>query len=130
MEYKELPPIGFVETVNANTRSFYFSDRFREAFHIVQIMVSFAPNTQRTLQLRFWVTSLSVLGYDLQPSGIPLLSGGTREYIVGDTEEGRPFPINKDFPGGNRIMVDANNVDGNVHTLDATIIVRDIVRGR
>jgi len=119
-QYAPLPPARFVETVSANTRSFYVSERFKSEIFINEIIYSFAANTQRTLRLRFWVSDQQAVDDDATPRGINLLAHtGTRDYVVGDGESNQRISINRKVPAGMRLMIDAENTDSYSHTVDA-----------
>jgi hypothetical protein len=101
--------------------------RFRHPFFIVQFRPSFAMNTQRNLRLRFWIVDSDDFVTDPVQSGAGARGGygtslieGLQDYIVGDGEEGeKNVPVNRWFPDGKRIAVDAHNLDAtNAHTLD------------
>lgn len=127
-QYATVPPARFVETVSANTRSFYVTERFKSEIYIDDIIYSFAANTQRTLKLRFWVTDQQAVADDAIPRGINLLAHtGTRDYVVGDGENNQRIGIGRKVPAGMRLMIDAENTDAYSHTVDAGFDLREVL---
>jgi len=123
-------PVGdFVESIPANTRQTFLTLRFSSPFFLQRFDRSFALNTQRQLRLRFWVTPQRVVQDNESPAGMNLLGRfGTQDYIVGDGETSRPLHINRMFPGGYCIAVDAQNMSAaNAHTLDVQVFAWEVL---
>ena len=121
---RQLDPAIFQETVPANTRRTYVSSRFSDPFTVKNIRPAFALNTQRNLRVTVWVTEQQAVADNERPTGLNLFADrGTRDYIVGDGAEGElNIPIRRNFPGGYRIAVEAENINpGNTHTLDVLV---------
>ena len=127
-----LVPAVFQESIPASTRKTFLSERFDTDFTIENIRPAFAINTQRNLQLTVWVTSEASVLDNVRPQGINLFGGrGTRDYLVGDGEEGElNVPIKRTFPGGFMIAIEANNTNGgSSHTLDVLVEISDPKNG-
>jgi len=126
----QMPIANFYKSVPAATRQTFLTQKFTQPFFLQRFDRSFALNTQRYLRLRFWITPQVTIADDVQPEGMNLLGHfGDEDYIVGDGETTRPLQINRMFPPGFRIAVDADNQDGaNAHTLDVQVYAWEILR--
>ena len=130
---RAITPASFQSTISANTRTCSVTERFRHPFYVLRFRPSFALNTQRNLRIRFFITDEATFPDDTGSAargatGTNLLADyGVQDYIVGDGEEGeKDIPINRWFPDGKRICVDAHNLDAsNPHTLDLGVDLLD-----
>ena len=116
-----LPVMMFQNSVPAVTRRTYVSNRIMVPFYLNEIRPAFALNTQRLLQLTFWIVAAGAWADGVRPAGINLLAGiGPQDYIVGDGAEGeKNIRVRRWFPPGLYFAVEANNTDpANAHTLD------------
>jgi len=127
-ELRSIPPPTFNESVVANTRSFYVSERFQFRFFVHKVRYRFRDGALDTLRLRFWVTDRQAIEDDTNPTGESLLGGyGTRDYVTGNGPATIELEINREFVRGRRLLVDAENTDANPHTVDVQFIVSEVV---
>lgn len=129
--------VQFQDTVAANTRECFFTERFMRPILCETIRVSFAINTQRTLRIRMWATTGTTVHaidgtHDLPVAGRNLMNTtGPQDYTTGDGQEGEIIIArNVRLPGGSFLCVDADNTDvANAHTVDVAIDVVELARG-
>ena len=93
-------------------------------YTISQLIASFALGTNRTLQLKFFVSRGPEAPATGEPSGTDLLNiHGQVPYLVGDDEQ-KSFPHEIHVPeSGSYLKVHGINSDVFPHTLDAQIII-------
>ncbi len=93
-------------------------------YEISHLIASFALGTDRTLQLRFFLSRDPEAPAAGTPSGDDLLSiYGQVPYLVGDDER-KEFPHEIRVPDSNSYLkIYANNTDVFAHTLDAQIVI-------
>jgi hypothetical protein len=121
-----LQPPTFNEQLAAGTRAVYGSERIRPQFFVHEIRYAFRDGALDTLKLRFWISDqVNPVAGDV--IGESFLAGyGTRDFVSGEGPEVRVLPINKQYRGGLRLFVDADNTDSFLHTVDVMYIVSEV----
>ncbi len=114
---------NFLATVPAGSERSYTSARINAPIRTKEIAVSFALNTNRTLQVGFFISDDEQTPNG-KPGGFNLLSNfGPVDYLVGDDDR-KVLRHEVDLPSrGHYLKVYANNTDGVDHTLDAQFTV-------
>lgn len=117
-----LTTIAFHGTVGAGSRLTLRSKKITRAFTVKRVRASFALNTNRTLQLSFFVSPDPEAPSSEPPGGVNILRQlGQVEYIVGD-DEVVDFPIEiKNFSRGGWIKCHGYNTDVFPHTVFALV---------
>lgn len=116
--------ISLTGTVSAGGELTLVSKRINFPFLLKSFLASFALGTNRTLQLRFFVSPDDVAPVSGKPSGTDLLNIlGQSAFIVGDDEQ-KPFPMEViNSTAGLYIKVHALNTDSFQHTVDCLAII-------
>lgn len=114
-------PGMFMANVPASTRRFYFTKLISRPFNVLTIRASFAPNQQRTLLVRAWVTPVGSLGDNAQPVGVSVFGElGTVDYIAGDGDT-KEIAVHRQFQPG-YLCIDANNTDADADGKDLDVV--------
>ncbi|GAI99935.1 unnamed protein product [marine sediment metagenome] len=94
-------------------------------YTISLLVASFALGTDRTLQLRFFMSKDPTAPAAGMPTGLDLLNiYGQVPYLVGDDER-KEFPHEIEVPdSGTFLKVYGNNTDAFIHTIDAQIVIK------
>ncbi len=116
--------LPFFGSVAAGGELTLVSQRLNFSYTIRTLIASFALGTDRTLQLRYYLSYEDSAPATGRPTGEDLLSiYGQVPYLVGDDER-------KDFPheiqvrrAGTYIKVYGINSDAFAHTLDAQVVI-------
>mgnify|MGYP005820371833 CR=1 FL=1 len=124
----------FQSSVALNTRAVVFSSRIMRPTYLEVIRVSFAINTQRLLQLRFWAclsntTRVISTGRNMPSDGRNLMAhSGPQDYTVGDGQEGEILIQRRVLlPPGSFLAVDGDNTDLlNAHTIDVAMDILEL----
>lgn len=100
------------------------SKRLTFPYTISQIIASFALGTNRTLQLRFFMSLDPECPATGRPTGLDLLSVyGEDAYLTGDDDQ-KSFPHEIEVrESGSYIKVYGNNTDTFPHTIDAQVVI-------
>lgn len=116
--------LPFNGLVTANGELTLVSKRLTFPYAIKRLVTSFALGTNRTLQVRFFMSLDKSAPPSGQPTGLDLLSlYGEDSYLVGDDEK-KDFPHEIEVPeSGSYIKVYGNNTDSFDHTMDAQVII-------
>lgn len=114
--------ISFFGTCSANSEETLVSQRIMTPFRVSQITANFALNTNRTLQLGFFLSPDKSDPSSGEPSGFNILDEyGQVDYIVGDNEQKilHNNASSDTFPSW--LKVYANNTDAHDHTVDVQV---------
>ncbi len=120
--------LAFNGTVAASGELTLVSKRLNFAYEVQRLIASFALGTDRTMELRYFISLEEEAPAAGRPTGLDLLSlYGEDSFLVGDDER-------KDFPhqvfqreAGSFIKVHALNNDSFPHTVDAQVVIRSLV---
>ena len=114
---------NFLAIVPAGSERSYTSYRINAPIRTKEIAVSFALNTNRTLQVGFFISDDDETPNG-KPGGFNLLSNfGPADYLVGDDDR-KVLRHEVDLPNrGHYLKIYAKNTDGVSHTLDAQFTV-------
>lgn len=114
--------LSFFGTVNAASIVTLVSKRINVPFKTSMIRAAFALNTNRTLQLSFWISPDDDAPTTGNPTGISILAErGQVDYLVGDDEVKYFKTEIIQNTGGWYIKIRANNTDAFAHTIDSQI---------
>ena len=121
--------VSFFGTCPANSEKTLVSERISTPYQVDRIIAHFALNTNRTLQLDFYISPDNDAPSSGRPNGMSMLQEyGQVRYITGDDET-------KDLPHNARattsptwLKVYAKNTDGYDHTIDVQIIITILPR--
>lgn len=116
--------LPFFGSVAAGGELTLVSERLNFPYTIRRIISSFALGTNRTLQLRFFLSRDNTAPATGKPTGEDLLSiYGQVPYLVGDDEH-KEFPHEIEVRrAGSYLKVYGSNSDSFAHTIDAQIVI-------
>jgi len=123
-ETKRLAAVSFFGTVAASSKATLVSKRITSPFRIKKIRASFAPGTDRLLNLYFFISYDDSAPTTAQPTGTNILSQtGQVTYITGDDEYKEVEVEVEQREAGAYIKIYADNTDTFEHTIDSQIII-------
>jgi len=114
--------VSFFGTATAGTNTCLVSQKISTPYQVERIAASFALNTERKLQLSFFISQDSDPTATSKPAGFDILGEyGQVNYLVGD-DEFKAINCNAICDTSNSfIKVFAVNTDGFDHTIDVQI---------
>ena len=121
--------ISFFGTCTANSEKTLVSPRISTPYAVKTIIANFALNTNRTLQLDFYIAPDNDAPTSGRPSGMSLMREyGQIEYVVGDDEK-KEFQHQAFSPTSpSWLKIYANNTDSFDHTIDCHITIQLLPR--
>lgn len=121
--------ISFFGSCAANSEQTLVSPRISTPYVVKTIIANFALNTNRTLQLDFYIAPDPDAPSSGRPSGMSLMREyGQVEYIVGDDEK-KVIEHHASSPTSpSWLKIYANNIDSFDHTIDAQITIEILPR--
>lgn len=126
---EQIKTISFFDTVSALSEKTIASDRISSPYEIQQIAASFALNTSRKLQLKFFDSLSSHQPSSGEPNANNWLTDyGQVDYIVGDGEKKVLTHNVQILTHPSYILIYANNTDSFIHTIDVLIQIKLIER--
>lgn len=116
--------LPFSGMVSAGGQLVLVSKRIASPFVTRELGASFALGTNRTLQLRYFISNDDSAPTTERPMGLDLLSiFGEDSFVLGDDEQKElPFEVDQ-REGGSYIKVYANNTDAFEHSVDAYVVI-------
>ncbi len=119
--------IIFSGTCTANSELTLVSKRIDFPFRIKKFVPSFALGTDKTLQIKLFVSRDKVAPSTGEPTGVNILGlFGEDPYVIGDDEQ-KEMDMSIDYEEqGYYIKVYANNTDNFDHTVDVYVIIETI----
>lgn len=116
--------LPFFGSVPAGGELTLVSQRLNFSYTIRTLIASFALGTDRTLQLRYFLSYEDSAPATGRPTGEDLLSiYGQVPYLVGDDER-KEFPHEIPVPrAGSHLKIYGINSDAFAHTLDAQVVI-------
>lgn len=120
----DVDTISFFGTVAANSNVTLVSKRITVPFELQGITASFALNTNRTLQLEFFIAPDDSAPTDKPLHGFSVLSElGQVEYLTGD-DDSKKIPMRVAVRVAGMFMkVFATNTDSFAHTIDVQMFI-------
>jgi len=127
---RRIVTIPFFATVPLDSSRTYVSKRISTPFITKSFRVAFALNTNRTLQVSFYLSPDDQTPNGI-PNGISVFSPlGQVDYLAGDDEQ-KVLQHQIVAPSsGMFVKILAVNTDGNNHTLDAQVTIELLPRAR
>ena len=120
----QLLTVAFFGSVNPGAQNTLVSQRIARPFRLDDIRVHFALNTNKLLELRFFISPEPSAPTTTEPTGFNILDqAGQVPYLVGD-DDTKVVPIqafSKTAPAW--LKVHATNNDTFAHTIDALMII-------
>ena len=119
--------IIFSGTCAANSELTLVSKRIEFPFNLIKFVPSFALGTNKTLQLKLYISKDKVAPTTGTPSGINILGlFGEDPYVIGDDEQKSLDLMIEYKDSGYYIKVYANNTDNFGHTVDTFVIIESL----
>lgn len=116
--------ISYVGSVDADSNLTLVSQRIGKPFRVEKIVAHFALNTNRTLQLSFYLSPDEEAPTAAPPNGYNLLADvGQVDYIVGDDESKALETQAYAYTSPVWMKVYAENTDGFTHSIDVQITI-------
>lgn len=124
-----LKTISFAGTCSANSEQTLVSPQISTPYMVRDITASFALNTNRLLQLDFYISPDPSDPSSGRPSGVSLMREyGQVEYIVGDNEQKFIKHETMMATHPSWLKVYANNTDFYDHTIDVIMTIEILTR--
>lgn len=119
--------IIFSGTCAARSELTLVSKRISYSFRVLEVNVSFAQGTERTLQIRFFVSPDPSAPSAGHPTGVNLFAVfGEDFFLIGDNESKRMDFAVEVKEKGMYLKMYANNTDVYEHTVDAFAVIETI----
>jgi len=129
MDFNTVKTVSFFGTCTANSTIVLVSQRISTPFELATIAANFALNTNRKLQLEFYISPDPDAPSAAKPNGFNILSEyGQVFYLTGDDQEKtlKNNASKKEVPSW--LKVYANNIYNFDHTIDVQITINILPR--
>ncbi len=126
---KEIKAVSFYGTCPALSEITLVSKRISSPFITKEVQAHFALNTNRLLELDFYISLDDQAPSSDRPTGMSFFSEyGQIDYITGDNETKRLRHSSIITEGGSFLKVYAKNNDNFDHTIDVQIIIEPHIK--
>lgn len=111
----------------ANSELTLVSKRIGFRFRVIKFVTSFALGTDRTLQLRLFVSKDPTAPSTGRPTGVNILGlFGEDPFVIGDDEQ-KVMDLDIEYKERGRFLkIHANNTDSFDHTVDVFVIIQSM----
>jgi len=127
LENAYISPVTFFGTCPASSNKTLVSQKIAFPFIVEKTIASFALGTDRTMDLRFFVSPDDDEPLTHQPNGINILAYyGQTDYLTGDDEQKvieHYIPVHE---RNQRLKIHATNHDSFDHSIDVTFLIKII----
>jgi len=119
--------IIFSGTCLANSELTLVSKRIDFPFRVLKMLPSFALGTDKTLQLKLFISKDKTAPATGKPSGVNILGLFSEDpYVIGDDEQ-KSIDLNIQYQArGHYVKIYANNTDAFDHTVDVFVIIESM----
>ena len=125
----KLKTVSFFGTASANSDSTLVCERISSPYEVQSISAHFALNTNRTLQLSFFISPDDNAPASGKPGGFNLLAEyGQVDYVTGDDDTKRLQNVASSQTSPSWIKVYAHNTDSFDHTIEVQITIKILPR--